>query len=115
FGPLISEPDLARRSLAEQIRGTGQFTLRFGGGRALHAAAIRALDETAARLVPHYDRLAGEERITTLAPLTGFGTGELSAALDRATARNANELRKAIAIVELARRHMTQTTRRHHG
>lgn len=115
FGPLMSEPDLARRSLAEQIRGTGQFALRFGGGRALHAAAIRALDETAARLVPHYERLGGEERITTLAPLTGFGTDALSAALDRAAARNAHELRKAIATLELARRHMTQTTRRHHG
>jgi hypothetical protein len=115
FGPLMSEPDPARRSLAEQIRGTGQFTLRFGGGRVLHAAAIRALDETAARLVPHYDRLAGEERIATLAPLTGFGTGDLSAALDRAVARNSHELRKAIATLELARRHMTQTTSRHHG
>ena len=29
----------ARRSLAEQIRGTGQFALRHGGGEALHAAA----------------------------------------------------------------------------
>jgi hypothetical protein len=109
FGPLLAEPDPARRSLAEQIRGTGQFTLRFGGGRALHAAAVRALDETAARLVPHYDRLTGEERITALVPLTGFGTSELSGALDRASARNSHELRKAIATLELGRRHMTQT------
>ena len=108
FGPLMAEPDPARRSLAEQIRGTGQFTLRFGGGRALHAAAVRALDETAARLVPHYNHLATEERITTLAPLTGFGVGELSAAMDRAVARKAHELHKAIATLESARRHIAQ-------
>jgi hypothetical protein len=112
FGPLMAVPDAARRSLAEQIRGTGQFTLRFGGGHTLHAAVARAFDETAARQVPHYDRLALEARLTTLAPLTGFGAGELSAALDRAATRNPNELRKAIATLELARRHMAQTTKR---
>ena len=32
FGPLEAPSDAARRSLAEQIRGTGQFALRHGGG-----------------------------------------------------------------------------------
>jgi hypothetical protein len=108
FGPLVAVPDPARRSLAEQIRGTGQFMMRFGGGRALHAAAMRALDETAARRIPHYERLSGEVRITKLAPLTGMGAAELSVALDRAIGRNPHELRKAIATLELARRHMAQ-------
>lgn len=106
FGPLIAEPDPARRSLAEQIRGTGKFTLRFGGGRALHAATTRALDETAARQVPHYGRLSGEDRIATLAPLTGLGAADLAAALDSRVARNPHELHKAIATLELARRQM---------
>lgn len=106
FGPLMAEPDLARRSLAEQIRGTGKFTLRFGGGRALHAATTRALDEMAAHRVPHYGRLSSEERIATLAPLTGLGSADLAAALDSSVARNPHELRKAIATLELARRHM---------
>ncbi len=106
FGPLMAVPDPARRSLAEQIRGTGRFTLRFGGGGALHAAAIRALNETAARRVPHFERLAGEARIEALAPVAGLSTGELSAALDRAVTRNPHELRKAITTLELARRHM---------
>ena len=108
FGPLMAEPDMARRSLAEQIRGTGKFTLRFGGGRALHAATSRALDETAAHQVPHYGRLSSEERIATLAPLTGLGSADLAAALDGSVARNPHELRKAIATLELARRHMIQ-------
>jgi hypothetical protein len=106
FGPLMAEPDLARRSLAEQIRGTGKFTLRFGGGRALHAAVTRALDETAAHQVPHYGRLSGDERLATLAPLTGLNAHDLAAALDSNVARHPHELRKAIATLELARRHM---------
>ena len=47
FGPLTAASETARRSLAEQIRGTGQFVLRHGGGEALHAAAVRALNEAA--------------------------------------------------------------------
>jgi hypothetical protein len=105
FGPLMATPDPARRSLAEQIRGTGRFTLRFGAGRALHAASVRALNETAARRVPHFERLAGEARIEALASLAGVSASELSAALERA-ARNPHELRKAIATLELARRHL---------
>jgi len=42
LGPLAAAPTRARRSLAEQIRGTGQFALRYGGGEALHAASARA-------------------------------------------------------------------------
>jgi MoxR-like ATPase len=45
FGPLAAVPDGARRSLAEQIRGTGHFAARQEGGDILHAACVRALDE----------------------------------------------------------------------
>jgi hypothetical protein len=107
FGPLMAVPDPARRSLAEQIRGTGRFTLRFGAGSALHAATVRALNETAARRVPHFERLAGDARIEALAPVAGLSPSELSAALD-SVARNPHELRKAIATLELARRHMSE-------
>ena len=108
FGPLMAIPDPARRSLAEQIRGTGRFTLRCGAGSALHAAAVRAFNETAVRRVPHFERLVGAARIDALAPVTGLSTSELSVALDRASARNPHELRKAIATLELARRHMSR-------
>jgi len=106
FGPLMAVPDPARRSLADQIRGTGRFTLRFGDGRALHTATVRALHETAARRVPHFERLADEARIEALAPVVGLSTSELSAALDRAVGRNPHELLKAIATLESARRHL---------
>ena len=45
FGPLAEPQSTARRSLAEQIRGTGQFALRHGDGESLHEAAVRALTE----------------------------------------------------------------------
>ena len=51
FGPLAAPPPTGRRSLAEQIRGTGQFVIRHNGGEALHSAAVRALDEAAQRRV----------------------------------------------------------------
>jgi hypothetical protein len=110
FGPLIAVPDPARRSLAEQVRGTGQFVARFGGGHSLHAATVRALNEAAARRVPQYNSLSEESRVTTLSPSTGYAPAELTAALNPAVSHNSQELRKAITILELARRHMTQKT-----
>lgn len=41
FGPRALTTETARRSLAEQIRGTGQFTMRIGSAGALHAATAR--------------------------------------------------------------------------
>jgi hypothetical protein len=109
FGPLAAAADPARRSLAEQIRGTGQFIVRFGGGKALYAATTRALNEAAARRVPRYERLNGEERVAALASLTGLGSPELSAALDDPAARRPKEIRKTIAFLEAARRRIAHT------
>ena len=57
FGPLVAPGERVRRSLAEQIRGTGRFAVRVGGGAALVAAAQRALHEAAARRIAGYERL----------------------------------------------------------
>jgi hypothetical protein len=65
FGPLAAAPEAARRSLVEQIRGTGQFILRHGGGISFHAASVRALDEAAGRRVPLYS-LSPVERAAAL-------------------------------------------------
>jgi hypothetical protein len=111
FGPLAAAPDPARRSLAEQIRGTGQFTLRFGGGRSLYTATVRALNEAAARRVPHYERLSGDERVAALASLTGLSSGELSAALGGPEALHPRDIRKTIATLEATRRHIATKTR----
>ena len=82
FGPLAAAPDAARRSLAEQIRGTGQFALRHGGGNSLHAASVRALDEAAQ--TPDSELRAvcpPSERAAALARLTGLDRDALAAAV----------------------------------
>jgi hypothetical protein len=105
FGPLAAPPITARRSLAEQIRGSGQFALRHGGGESLHAACVRALEEAARRRVKMYSTLAGSARATALAGLTGFNRHDLGTAVHhRPDPRRLSELRRAIALLETARR-----------
>jgi hypothetical protein len=104
FGPLAAPPESARRSLAEQIRGTGQFVMRFGGGKALHAAAVRALDEAAQRKVSGYRRLPANERIEAVARLTGIEAATLAPAIHHSGPRRSHELRQALALIETARR-----------
>ena len=115
LGPLVVASQAARRSLAEQIRGTGQFALRYGGGEALHAACARALDEAAERRVSGYQRLSAKERASTLAELTGFDRNSLAAALYHPGLRRSHELRNTIELLETARRMVMERTRSTHG
>jgi hypothetical protein len=116
FGPLAAPADMARRSLAEQIRGTGQFTLRVGGGESLHAAAARALNEVAALYISAYERLPGTERMSALAQATGLEAHALAAALHYSGARRSDHLRAAIELLESARRRiLIKNTRSRHG
>jgi hypothetical protein len=114
FGPLAAAPEAARRSLVEQIRGTGQFILRHGGGSSFHAASVRALDEAAGRRVPLYASLSPNERATALARLTGLDLDALEAAVQ--PVRRSHELRNTIALLEAARRRtLIEHTRSPHG
>jgi hypothetical protein len=106
FGPLTAPADEARRSLAEQIRGTGQFALLHGGGDSLHAASVRALDEAAVRRIPGYSRLSADERGGALARLTGFDSNALVAAVHHGGVRRSPDLRNTIALIEVARRQL---------
>jgi hypothetical protein len=104
FGPLAAPPQAARRSLAEQIRGSGQFALRHGGGQALHAACLRALEESAGRRVKDYSRLPAAERVTALEHLTGFNRRALAAAILAMDPRGTHDVRRTLALLEAARR-----------
>jgi len=104
FGPLSAEPDRARRSLAEQIRGTGQFAQRFGGGRSLHAATVRALNEAAQRRISAYHQLSTAERVEAVSRLSGIESAVLGPAIYLSAPRRSHELRQAIALIETARR-----------
>ena len=116
FGPLAPPESTARRSLAEQILGTGQFALQRGDGAALHAAVVRGLDEAARRRVPGYVRLSGSERAAAIARLTGVDDAALDAALHNPDRRRSDRLRSTIALLELARRRtLVAHTRSSHG
>lgn len=116
FGPLTAPLESARRSLAEQIRGTGQFALRFGGGTALHAAMVRALREAALKHLPAYDRLSSVDRVAAIAKLSGVAAEELGPVLNYSGARGSHELRNAIAVLETARRRiLLKNKRSQHG
>lgn len=105
FGPLAAETVTARRSLAEQICGTGRFTVRWGGGAALHAASVRALAEVASRRVARYEALPSDAQVAAIAGLTAVDAAELARAM-KYSADGSFELRRAVALLETARRHL---------
>jgi hypothetical protein len=116
LGPLAAARPPARRSLAEQIRGTARFLVRHGGGCALHAATLRALDEAAARRVAGYGRLERTQRCDALAALTPFTSEALAAAVHDSGLRRPRELGATLTVLETARRHiLDQPTRPTHA
>ena len=106
FGPLEASPDPSRRSLAEQIRGTGQFALRVGGGRALHGAMVRALHEAARQRVANYEALARNEQIGAIARLANLDADALAETMNFSGRRRSHEFKNAIALLDSARLHV---------
>ncbi|MDO9355797.1 MAG: hypothetical protein Q7T55_19020, partial [Solirubrobacteraceae bacterium] len=66
FGPRMATLPLARRSMAEQIRGTASFIAQ-RGSPALHAAQLRAMHEAAAPRVVGYPAMTIAERAAAIA------------------------------------------------
>jgi hypothetical protein len=106
FGPLLPQPPLARRSVAEQIRGTAAFVLR-GGGAPLIAAARRALDEAARQRIAGYDRMTMGQRIDALRQPTGLSADVLTRALDpQLPPGRGRALADKLAVIEQTRRRL---------
>ncbi len=103
FGPLEAAPDPSRRSLGEQIRGTGQFALRVGGGQALHAAMVRALQEAARLRIPSYETLSRDDQIDAIARLSGIDAESLAGTLNFSGKRRPHEFKNAMALLDSAR------------
>ncbi|HEY3516291.1 MAG TPA: hypothetical protein VGL98_04525, partial [Gammaproteobacteria bacterium] len=106
FGPLVAASARARRSLAEQVLGTGRFAVRVGGGAALVAAARRALHEAASRRIVGYERLAVAAQAEAVAKLAQVDGAALAAALESEQSARPLELRAKLALLELARREL---------
>ena len=115
FGPLAEPQSTARRSLAEQIRGTGQFALRHGDGESLHEAAVRALTEAATRRIPGYAGMSSGDRAGALADVTSFDRNAINEAVHHAGLRGAGELRGTLAFLETARREILRDSRPNQG
>jgi hypothetical protein len=106
FGPRAAPTESARRSLAEQIRGTGRFAVRFGAGAALHKAALRALRDAAIHRFPGFDQMSATERVAAIGKLGDIDVNELGPAMHFAGSRNSHELRNALTVLESARRRL---------
>jgi hypothetical protein len=102
FGPRLPAPPTARRSVAEQIRGTAAFVAHHGG-RALHRAQLRALDSCARSRVHGYDTLIVGERAALLAPLVGVDAHTLARAMNPELGKH---VPSALALLETARRRL---------
>jgi hypothetical protein len=105
FGPMLALPEPRRRSMAEQIRGSGYFALRFGEGTPLHEAAARALTEAARRRIPAYSRLSHSQRAAALGKATGMDGDAIVSAI-RVGNRRTKELPNTLAVLECARRQL---------
>jgi hypothetical protein len=114
LGPLAPAFASARRSLADQIRGSGRFALQYGDGRSLHAACVRALDEAARRRISGYASLEPNEQSAALARVTSFDRESLAAAIHHPRMRTAGELHRTIALLEAARRETLKRRRNNH-
>jgi hypothetical protein len=103
FGPLTLAPQRLRRSLVEQIRGTGEFTLRHGGG-ALHAATVRALTTAARRRIPGFARLDASGQAAAMAQAGSISVEALVEALQPMQSQRSRHLLSTVALLESVRR-----------
>lgn len=101
FGPVRQPPPPARRSVAEQIRGSADFLFRHQPA-ALHAMALRALEDTAARRLAGWPRTPPQQRAALLARATGLPEMPLAQALSPHGTRA--QLTDALMLLETTRR-----------
>jgi hypothetical protein len=111
-GPMGAEEPPVRRSLAEQIRGTGRFALHHDGGEPLHAAASRAVDDAARRRVAGWAALDTPGRVQALAAVAGVAPAALDAALHDSRARSPHDLRDTLMLLETVRRALISERKR---
>ncbi|HSY27706.1 MAG TPA: hypothetical protein VK832_09410, partial [Burkholderiaceae bacterium] len=82
FGPMLPEPDLARRSLMEHVDASSRWLWKTEKGRGILLAAARAATEKILlRRVPELHKLAEQEKIEYLVSLSQLSHAALTAAL----------------------------------
>ena len=107
LGPREAVPPQARRSMGEQVRGTGQF-IAGSDSRALHAATRKAFEDAARKRVEGWNELDDSARIAALAaslqPPNFLDQAALLASLNIGGGATPAQILTAIAVLEQARR-----------
>ncbi len=107
FGPRVALPPRARRSMGEQVRGTGQF-IAATDARALHAATRQAFEDVARTRVQAWNERDDADRIAaladTFAPAQALDRAALLASLNIGASATTAQILTAIAVLEQARR-----------
>jgi hypothetical protein len=107
FGPREAPPPQARRSMGEQVRGTGQF-IAGTDAQALHAATRKAFEDVARTRVEGWAELGDAERIAALAVTIAHSHAidqpALLASLNIGGGATKTQILTAIAVLEQARR-----------
>jgi hypothetical protein len=107
FGPRAPTPVLARRSVAEQIRGTASFIFQRDSA-VLHRAQLRALEQAARRRVRDHDRLDRRSRAEAIAKATALDPKDLARAMDPKLRRTRRELLVTLELLETAVRRLSR-------
>ncbi len=110
LGALRNAYSTERRSMAEQVRGTGQF-LQLHGPAALYRAQLRAVNDAGLRSVRQYTSLTVAERAKALAAATGLNPSDLATAMDASQAFKAHSLLPHLQLLETARRRLAERGR----
>lgn len=107
FGPREAVPPQARRSMGEQVRGTGHF-IAASDSRALHAATRQAFEAVARRRVQGWAELDDTARIQALVASMphpqAIAPAALQASMNIGGGATAAQVVAAIAVLEQARR-----------
>jgi hypothetical protein len=110
FGPRAAVLPTARRSVAEQIRGTADFVAHHGA-QALHAAQLRALFDAARPRIHGFDAMILGERAQGIARAAHLDANALARALNpELNAAFARHPRPALALIESARRRLLNSS-----
>jgi len=107
FGPREAAPPQARRSMGEQVRGTGHF-IAGSDPQALHAATRQAFEAAARRRVEGWAELDDTDRVAALAASLqhphAIDHAALQASMNIGGGATPAQILAAIAVLEQARR-----------
>jgi hypothetical protein len=106
FGPLLPAATASRRSLAEQIVGTGRFIAQYGGAVALQRAVRASVELVAARRVPGFRQMDAASRVDTVSRESGIDYRRVQAAMEWSEGSTRPDLHTALMCLEACRRIM---------